>query len=71
MSSSKRRYRKNSERRIYVRGERHDPPDTYLLARALLDLAAEMAAVNADVEAQAPALTDVEQDGTPRQENRL
>ncbi|QLY30390.1 hypothetical protein H0264_35595 [Nocardia huaxiensis] len=43
MSSSKRRYRKSSERRIYIRSERHDPPDTFLLARALLDLAAEMA----------------------------
>ncbi len=43
MSNSKRRYRKNSERRIYVRGERHDPPDTHLLARALLDMATEMA----------------------------
>lgn len=47
MSNGKRRYRKNAERRIYVRGERHDPPDTYLLARALLDLAAEMAAAKA------------------------
>ena len=47
MTSPKRRYRKNSERRIFVRGERHDPPDTYLLARALLDLAAEMAAAKA------------------------
>ncbi|MCP2290947.1 hypothetical protein [Nocardia amikacinitolerans] len=44
MSSAKRPYRKKSHRRIYVRGERHDPPDTYLLARALLDLAAEVAA---------------------------
>ncbi|MGY2060989.1 hypothetical protein ACW9HQ_39485 [Nocardia gipuzkoensis] len=48
MSNTTRRYRKNSERRIYVRGERHDPPDTYLLARALLDLAAEMAAKKAE-----------------------
>ncbi|CAM4364709.1 hypothetical protein NONI108955_22770 [Nocardia ninae] len=53
MSNSKRRYRKNSERRIYVRGERHDPPDTYLLARALLDLAGELGAAKQDNQATA------------------
>ncbi|MCX4098057.1 hypothetical protein [Nocardia sp. alder85J] len=57
MGNIKRRYRKNSERRIYVRGERHDPPDTYLLARALLDLAAEMAAAQTEPPQSGPNIT--------------
>ncbi len=69
MSNAKRPYRRNSERRIYVRGERHDPPDTYLLARALLDLAAEMAAAKAEVGSSTSA--DPEQDETPRLERQL
>ncbi len=70
MTNSKRRYRRNSERRIYVRGERHDPPDTYLLAHALLDLAAEMAAVRAESNAQPAASPDPERDAASQPENR-
>lgn len=49
----KRKYRKNSDRIIRVRGVRHDPPDTKRLSRALLALAAEMAAAQAEAEAKA------------------
>ena len=53
MSRTKRKYRKNANRRIWVQGERHDPPDTHRLSRALLDLAAEMAAAKVEADAQA------------------
>ncbi|MGW0056483.1 hypothetical protein [Nocardia nova] len=67
MSNSKRRYRKNADRRIYVRGERHDPPSTYLLARALFALAAEMAAAKAKPEqAQASRSADAPEAGQQR-----
>lgn len=49
----KRKYRKNSDRVIRVRGIRHDPPDPRRLSKALLALAAEMAAAQAEAEAQA------------------
>ncbi|WP_433194320.1 hypothetical protein ACQP1G_37025 [Nocardia sp. CA-107356] len=68
MTNPKRRYRKNSERRIFVQGERHDPPDTFLLARALLDLAAEMAAAKAGKDA--PSDDQADNDALPRSEDR-
>lgn len=49
----KRKYRKNSDRIIRVRGIRHDPPDPKRLSKALLALAAEMAAAQAEAEARA------------------
>ena len=70
MTNSKRRYRRNSERRVYVRGERHDPPDTYLLAHALLDLAAEIAAAKAETKAQPAASPDPERDAASQSENQ-
>ncbi|WP_280407085.1 hypothetical protein [Nocardia brasiliensis] len=65
MGKYRRQYRKNTERRIYVRGERHDPPDTYLLARALLDMAVDMAA------AKKSANSDVASENTRDEERHL
>lgn len=55
-SQSKRKYRRNRDHSIRVRGVRHDPPDTRRLSKALLALAAELAA--AQVEADAKAVYD-------------
>lgn len=49
----KRKYRKNSDHTIRVRGVRHDPPDTKRLSKALLALAADLAAAQAEAEAEA------------------
>ncbi|BCK57863.1 hypothetical protein [Nocardia wallacei] len=70
MGNSKRRYRKNSDRRIYVRGERHDPPDTYLLARALFDMAEEMAVVTQENQ-RTDQSDDSANDGTDQSEERI
>ncbi|MBB3602755.1 hypothetical protein FHT40_002416 [Mycolicibacterium sp. BK556] len=60
-SRPKRKYRKNSDRVISIRGVRHDPPDPRRLSRALLALAAELAA--AQVEADAQATREQKPDG--------
>ena len=52
-SRPKRKYRRNSDRAIRVKGVRHDPPDAKRLSRALLALAAEMAAAQAEADARA------------------
>lgn len=52
-SRPKRKYRKNSDRVVRVRGVRHDPPDTKRLSKALLALAAELAAAQAEADAKA------------------
>jgi hypothetical protein len=52
-SRPKRKYHKNSDRVIRVHGVRHDPPDTKRLSRALLALAADLAAAQAETDAQA------------------
>ena len=49
----RRKYRKNSERSLRVRGIRHDPPDTKRLSKALLALASELAAAQAETDAKA------------------
>ena len=49
----KRKDRKNSDRTIRIHGARHDPPDTKRLSKALLALAAELAAAQAEAEAKA------------------
>lgn len=48
-----RRYRRNSDRRIRVTDDRRDPPDQLRLARALLQHARELAAAQAEADAQA------------------
>ncbi len=50
---SKRKYRKNGDRVIRVVGARHDPPEPRRLSKALLALAAELAAAQAEADAQA------------------
>jgi hypothetical protein len=52
-SRPKRKYRKNSDRVVRIKGMRHDPPDAKRLSRALLALAAELAATQAEVDARA------------------
>lgn len=52
-SRPKRKYRKNDDRVIRVRGLRHDPPDAKRLSKALLALAAELAAAQAEADAKA------------------
>lgn len=57
-SRPRRKYRKNSDRVIRVYGVRHDPPDTKRLSKALLALAAELAAAQAEADAQAARATE-------------
>lgn len=52
---TKRPYRQRVERRIWVQGERRDPPDVMRLSKALLSHARELAAAQAEAEAQAEA----------------
>ena len=51
-SRRKRKYRKNDDRVIRITGLRHDPPDTKRLSKALLALATELAAAQAEADAQ-------------------
>ena len=51
-SRPKRQYRRNSDRVIRVHGVRHDPPDTKRLSKALLALAAELAAAQTETDAK-------------------
>lgn len=53
---TRRPYRKRVERRIRVKGERRDPPDTMRLSKALLAHAKELAAAQTEAEAQAEAV---------------
>jgi len=48
----KRPYRHQREHRVWVLGERKDPPDTRKLSRALLALALEQAQAEADARDQ-------------------
>ncbi len=48
----KRPYRHQREHRVWVLGERKDPPDTHKLSRALLALALEQAQAEADARGQ-------------------
>ncbi|MHA3019614.1 hypothetical protein ACXPWS_05010 [Mycobacterium sp. BMJ-28] len=59
----RRKYRKNSDRTLRVRGVRHDPPDPKRLSKALLALAAELAAAQAEADAQAAARDEVTHEG--------
>jgi hypothetical protein len=61
-SRPKRKYRKNSERTIRVHGVRHDPPDPKRLSKALLSLAAELAAAQDEADAKAARDTPRQQD---------
>jgi hypothetical protein len=48
----KRPYRHQREHRVWVLGERKDPPDTRKLSRAILALALEQAQAEADARGQ-------------------
>lgn len=48
MTKNRRAYRKQSDRRISIRGERRDPPDTHRLSHALLAQAMELAQSKTD-----------------------
>jgi hypothetical protein len=52
-SRPKRKYRKTRDRTIPVYGARHDPPDIKRLSKALVALAAELAAAQAEADAKA------------------
>jgi hypothetical protein len=56
MSSRRRNYRRNRDRRIRVRDVRHDPPDQVRLSRALLAHAKAIAAAQAETDARAQAV---------------
>ncbi|MEH3138769.1 MAG: hypothetical protein PGN37_01055 [Mycobacterium kyogaense] len=69
-SRPKRKYRRNSDRIIRVRGLRHDPPDTKRLSAALLALAADLAAAQAETDAKADHDTPPQpSDGEPESES--
>ena len=62
----KRKYRRNTNRIVRIESSRHDPPDTKRLSTALLALAAELEAAQA--EADAKAAHDTQSQGSDQRE---